>query len=416
MKKNPSMGSPVDNSSILYLALMRRSHTNVYRFTITLTEDVCPDILQRAVGIVYRRFPTVFAGFHPGFFHYSQVPDENPPQVCPDPGMLITMSADEIRTCAYRVFYSGCDISIEAFHAVTDGFGAIASISTLVAQYLSEKYGIEIPCGYPVYDVRESPAEQELADSYLTNQGKEPLHLPSRYAYQLPGDGKSNTIAVHSRRFETAPLLQAARQNGGSITALLSAIMASSIMEIQAKGSGKKKPVRIMVPVDLRKLFRSQTLRNFILYALPTLEPGADTGELFHIVNNFQNQLRQQITPVRISSIIAYNVQTQNSPLFRMIPRTVKNFAMRTAYRFFGESNSSITLTNLGNVVLPREMTPYVRNFQVFLTSRAHSPYNCSFISYGGHVSIALTTTCDQPELPGLFFDRLQSLLSEIRE
>ena len=68
MKKNPSMGSPVDNSSILYLALMRRSHTNVYRFTITLTEDVCPDILQRAVGIVYRRFPTVFAGFHPGFF------------------------------------------------------------------------------------------------------------------------------------------------------------------------------------------------------------------------------------------------------------------------------------------------------------------------------------------------------------
>ena len=50
--------------------------------------------------------------------------------------------------------------------------------------------------------------------------------------------------------------------------------MAESIMEIQRqqKQSRRLRPVRIMVPVDLRKLFPCKTLRNYILYALPTLE------------------------------------------------------------------------------------------------------------------------------------------------
>lgn len=39
---------PIDNSAILYLAQMRKNHSNVYRFCATLTEPVCPELLQKA--------------------------------------------------------------------------------------------------------------------------------------------------------------------------------------------------------------------------------------------------------------------------------------------------------------------------------------------------------------------------------
>ena len=38
----------IDNSSILYLALIRKHHTNIFRFTLTLSEDIQPELLQEA--------------------------------------------------------------------------------------------------------------------------------------------------------------------------------------------------------------------------------------------------------------------------------------------------------------------------------------------------------------------------------
>ena len=74
MRKNKTTLFPVDNSSILFFALMRKNHANTYRFTMTLSEPVCPETLQKAVDRIYRRFPTVIAGFLPGFFTISNSP------------------------------------------------------------------------------------------------------------------------------------------------------------------------------------------------------------------------------------------------------------------------------------------------------------------------------------------------------
>ena len=84
---------------------------------------------------------------------------------------------------------------------------------------------------------------------------------------------------------------------------------------------------------------------------------------------------------------------------------------MRLAYKYFGESNSSITLTNLGNVVLPNEMSPHVEGIQCILTPRAGSPYNCAVIATGGNLTITISRFCHHPELEDLFFAKLEALL-----
>ena len=402
----------IDSSAILYLALMRRNHTNSFRFTMTMDQEVDPTALQQAMDRIYRRFPTIIAGFRRSLLSFRVTPAASAPRVLPDPGLLIPMTRREIETCAYRVFYSGRDISLEAFHALTDGYGAMASFTTLVAEYLRIRGDMEITVCNTLRCVEETPMTHELEDSYLTHHQGKPMHIRSRYAYQLPGEYADPRVYPSSRSYSTEAVLNAARSHGVSMTSLLSGLMASSIMEIQKRHHRKLQPVRIMVPADLRRMFGSTTLRNFVLYALPTLEPGEEKLPLRELAGRFHTQIKEQLAPKRMASIMAYNVRTQANLFFRCIPVALKCAAMRIAYKYFGESNSSITLTNLGNIQLPPEMIPHVEGLRCTLTPRAGSPYNCGVIATNGKLSITLSRFCHHTELEEIFFSKLESVLA----
>ena len=404
---------PVDNSAILYLSLIRKHHTNIFRFAITLTEAIKPELLQTAVDRVHRRFPTIFAGFRAGFFQYSQVPAEKPPQVQPDPGLLINMTREEISRCAFRVYYREKEIILEGFHASTDGYGMMASLSTLTAEYLHLLYGISVPVGYPIFDLSEEPKEEETEDAYLNYADGKPIHLPSRYSYQLPGSNpKCGPVHRETFLYPLEELRSAAHHHGVSITALLSAVMAASIMELQHKHPEKKmRPVRIMVPIDLRRIFHSKTLRNFILYALPTMEVTEYDCSIRELAHSFSRQIKSHLKRDNLSGIIAYNVKTQNNALFRLLPTKLKCGLMRLAYTYFGESNSSLTMTNLGNLALPEIMLPYADSIVLTMMPRMRSPYNCGMYSYKGNFYINLCRFPEESELEYIFSQKLQEVL-----
>lgn len=104
MKKTQATEFPVDNASILFLSRIYPYHTNSFRFTITMTEEVCPVTLQKAVDRIWKRFPSVIAGFRQDFFRYMQVPADKAPRVLPDPGLLFPMTAEEVKNCCFRIF------------------------------------------------------------------------------------------------------------------------------------------------------------------------------------------------------------------------------------------------------------------------------------------------------------------------
>ena len=405
---------PIDNSAILYLSLLRPNHSNTYRFTILLNEPVCPTTLQKAADHVCPRFPTIIAGFRPGFFAYSVVPANRMPTVEPDPGLLHTMSKSEVHKCAYRIYYSGCEISIEAFHALTDGYGAIKSFRTLVAEYLYLKHGVESPERTEMLESGEPDWQEELRDAYLDHEKDLPKALPGRNAYQLPGKNRDWQVKNVAEEFDIRQVLAAAKRNGVSLTAFLTCLMAEAIMEIQKRErAGKRLPVRIMVPVDLRRLFPTTTLRNYIHYVLPTLEPEQADLPRATRMEAFHHQLKAQISVEHLLPQVARNVRVQRSKLFRMIPCAVKCMLTKTVYSFHGESNSSITMTNLGSVAFSDEMKKYVRGIDVWLTPRRGSPYNCSIISCGDSIRINITRFAALPEMEELFFSKLRNAMAE---
>ena len=85
---------------------------------------------------------------------------------------------------------------------------------------------------------------------------------------------------------------------------------------------------------------------------------------------------------------------------------------MRIVCRFFGETNSSVTVTNLGNVVLPEEMRAYVKYMDAMLTPRMLSPYGCAILSYNGLLTINISRFTAEAELDSVFFRKLDSILN----
>lgn len=404
----------IDNASILFLAQMRKDHTNTFRFSMTLTEDICPKTLQTAVNNTYRRFPTIIAAFSYGLFHYSQIPVDAAPIVQPDPGCLRPMLREELRRCAYRIYYKGNSVSIEAFHALTDGHGAIASFATLIGEYLHLKYGISVPAKYPIVDLSLSPQTYETEDSFLKYAGNQSKHVPSRYAYQLPGGNlPRESITVSKFNIPIEQILDTAHHYGVTVNTLISTIMASSIMEMQSQYPSRKLlPVRIMVPVNLRRIFPSQTLRNFSYYVLPTMEPEDFSKPLDELLRSFGSQIESQLQKDHLASVITHNVKLQNAWYFKRIPWPIKCALMRLICRFFGERTSSITVTNLGNVSLPEEISKYITHIEVTLTPRMLSPYGCTVLSYNGNLSIHISSFPNTHELQDLFFNKLSDLIN----
>lgn len=412
MIKNNRPAYPVDSISILFLSLMRREHTNSFRFSMTLREPVCPEILQSSVDSLWRRLPSVVACIKPGFQNYTLQQAQQPPKVLPDPGLLKTMTREELETCAFRVYYRENTISIEVFHVLTDGGGAIMTLITLVSDYLQRKHGIQVPISQLRLDMEAPPAPEETEDSFLSLAEAKPWHLPSRFSYlpPRPEDTDWRTRSVQLR-LETRQLLDAAHRHGVTLNTLLSAVLASCVMQMQLRRNPRKlKPVRIMVPADLRKLFGSRTMRNFALYALPTMEPEHSNWDLSRLCQSFGEQIKSHFSREKLASMSSYNVRTQNGWYFRYLPWKMKAMLMRIGYRFFGESNSSLTLTNLGNIRLPEEIAPHVADMQLFMTPRAGVPYGCTVLSLDDHITITLSKFTDDTELEDLFFGALKAL------
>ena len=179
MSKTPK-GPPdwyrLDNAGVLYSALQREKYSPVYRFSAVLSQPVDPAVLQRAVDRTMPRFPGFRVRMKPGvFWHYFEPNDSPGPFVRPDmsnPCQPIRFREDN--GWLVRFFYYQSRISLEVFHAVSDGAGALTFFRTLLAVYLRE-LGHPIPCGPGLLDVDAPPRPEELEDAYARYAGKRVL-------------------------------------------------------------------------------------------------------------------------------------------------------------------------------------------------------------------------------------------------
>ena len=405
----------LDNAAKIYPAAKRRNWNNFFRLSATLTEPVDTEVLRRALDVTVRRFPSIAVRLRRGAFWYyleeiPKAPAIQAEKSCP----LAHAPFYEVRQCAFRVLVYHERIAVEFFHALTDGTGALVFLKSLLAEYLSQKYGLVIPAEKGVLGRLEEPSAEEVEDSFARYAGDVKLSRREATAYHLSGtpepDGYKDIVTM---MIPADKLRDCARGFGISVTELLCAAMMQAILDIQAKDVPRRaarKPVKVLLPVNLRTLFPSATLRNFASYITPEIDPRMGDCSFDELCQLVHHKMGMENNRRTMRAKFAANVASERSPVLRVMPLFIKNIAMKAVFDAVGECKSCLCLSNLGRVELPEVMTPYVTRMDFIIGVQARAPHNCGVITWNGTAYINCIRNIREPALELAFYRVLHCL------
>ena len=405
----------LDNAAKIYPAAKRRNWNNFFRISATLTEPVDVAVLRSALDVTARRFPSIAVRLRRGVFWYylEQIPHSPAIQEeksCP----LAHAPFHEVRQCAFRVLVYHNRFAVEFFHALTDGTGGLTFFKTLLAEYLSQKYGLTIPAGDGVLGRLEEPDAEELEDSFLRYAGNVKASRKEATAWHLTGTPEKDGFKDLVTLMIPAPALkECAKAHGVTVTELLCAAMMQAICQLQAEKvpqRSRRKPVKVLLPVNLRNLFPSKTLRNFASYITPEVDPRMGDYTFDEICAAVHHRMGLENNPQTMRAKFAANVASEQSPLLRVMPLFIKNLAMKAVFDTVGECKSCLCLSNLGVVRLPEVMAPYVARMDFIIGVQAKAPHNCGVLTWNDTVYINCIRSIREPELELHFYRVLHQL------
>ncbi|MCI9320388.1 MAG: alcohol acetyltransferase [Lachnospiraceae bacterium] len=402
----------LDLSAIVYPTLQRRDFSSVYRLSVVLKEDVDPQVLQQAVDLTLPRFPTYKAAIRKGLFWRYLEPNNRPgPFVQEDvknPCQPMYFKANN--RYLVRVYYYGKRIALEAHHSLGDGTGGMCVLQTLTATYLRLLGHNEIENGGFVLDINEEPDKEELEDAYMryANAKVCPPRLGEK-AYRVRGTKEPfYTLNIIDGILSVSEVISVAKKYNATITEYLNSVLLYALLQKQEDDKPvKQRPVKIAMPVNLRRFFPTITLRNFITMIYPGVDPRLGEYTFEEIVTQVHNYMRYYINEKLLRGDITTNAATQQNPFIRVVPLFLKDFAVRTFYTKIQDKNSSAGLTNMGALHVPEGMKPYIERFDIYMGQPYSTRTNCAIISFGDILTINFASSIAETDVERYFFRKL---------
>lgn len=406
----------LDNAAKIFPASRSRTWSNMFRISATLDRDIDREALRVALDVTVRRFPSIAVSVKEGFFwYYLEEISSLPPILDEKPYPLARMTTRDLRKCAFRVLVYKNRLAVEFFHSLTDGNGGLVFVKTLTAEYLYQKYGVKVPTGNGILDRLEEPSPAEIEDSFVKYAGDYAASRKDSDSFRIEGkrevDGfRTNTTFV----IDTDYVKNEAKKRGVTVNIYLTAILIEVGKRIQnerVSNPARHKPVKVYVPVNLRKMFPSKTMRNFILGLVIGIDPKCGDYSFDNVCQILAGQMKQYMTEKNLAAMIKANVQSEFVPLVCMMPLFLKDVVMKAVFYAVGEKKSMFSFSNLGLVTAPEEYTSYVKRMDFVLGSQSDAPYNVAALSYQGKLYLNITRNCKEP----VFERELYQVLREMK-
>lgn len=409
----------LDNAAKIYPAARSQNWSNMFRLSASLKEEIDTAVMQSALDVTVRRFPSIAARLRRGTFWYYLQQLEQAPVIRQELSYpLARMSRAEARRCALRVIVYRNRVAVEFFHSLTDGNGGLVFLKTLVAEYLLQRYDVRVPTEKGVLGRLEEPSPEELEDSFQKYAGSVSASRKEDDAWRLTGmpepDGFLNLTCLE---LSSQAVLEKAHEYGVTVTAFLCAAMMQALQRLQKErvpDIRRRKAIKVQLPVNLRTLFPSSSLRNFALYTTPQISPRLGEYGFEEICQVVKHWMGLDITPRQMGMKIAANVNSERMLAVKLMPLFLKNIVMKAVYHAVGERKACLSLSNLGVVKLPVEMAEYVERMDFILGVQATAPYNCGVLSYGDKLYVNFIRNTREPQLEEAFFRVMQELGLEV--
>ena len=398
MAKSLQTWSRLDNSAKIYPMLVNKKSQNIFRLSVTLKEKVDKNILLDALKMTLERFPVYKVRLMKGAFWYYL--DDNHAKIKVYPMDALSFKKITDKSCGgycFRVSYFDTQIVCDFFHAICDATGAAEFVKSLVYTYLNLS-GKEVFSDQKVLTVGSPVMREELEDSFLANYKKLPLKdlkikdMQGKNAYHIKGilfDNVGNGI-IHMY-CDVKEVLDICHAKGCTMTEYLGALFMMAIYESQIKGKEENaNNIQLFVPINLRKIFGSKTLRNFSLFSRIGCNPYEDM-EMDKLIKIMHDNLKRDMDKDVLKDKISTTVWAEKFFLVRFVPLFLKRFFFNFSNYFFGKTKKTATLSNFGVLDIPDSMKQYVESVSFAISSNATTPLSLSIISCNGKLCITFT-------------------------
>ncbi len=390
----------LDNSALIYPPTEAAYNTNTFRLSVDLTCEVQVEILRQAAHDLLDRCPYAKVRLKKGFFWYYLSPNEAEIPIWQE-GSYPAGRFEFRRNNHYliKIIAGKRRIAIECFHALTDGSGALSYLKLLIERYccLAGIADVHFADGL---SIAGTPDACEFSDPFqqLYDRTIRPFPAASR-AYHRKGEGgRSEAVKVIRAQVGLREIKERAQARSLTIGEYLSAVFLMSLQQLQAQqvpAQPKRRPIRLSVPVNLRKVFRRETMRNFTLFALIGIDPALGSYTFSEIATQVRLQMAQAVEPKQLLSQIRRNVAGERSAALRFAPTLLKNPLFKLLSDTLGDQQYSGVISNLGYVSLPAAFSPLVEAMDFHLSPGLLNPVSIAVVGYGGNLAINFTSYDD---------------------
>lgn len=413
MHQKMSYWRKLDNAAKLFSATSNKRDTRVFRFYCVLKESVNEAVLQEALEKTLEIYPLFLSVMRKGlFWHYLEKSTLRPAvrEEYKDPCSCLYVR--DKKQLLFEVTYYGKRINLEIFHALTDGTGATEFLRELVKNYLCLNHREEKLPTVSLLDEHITVQDQENDSflKYFTKVGRK--KVKKNKAYQLKGLRKElGHLQVNETVLSVKEVLAVSRSYGVSMTVFLTAVYLLAIHQEMSRRQ-EKHQVALMVPVNLRKFFPSDSMLNFFHWVEPwhRFGEGKDSFEevLEHVKSYFTDELTQERIAEHMNELIALEVH----PVLRLAPLELKNLCIKAGARY-AEKNVTAIFSNMSAVQMPEEYSNYIERFGVYTSTPKMELCACSFKD---KLSLGFTSRFDTDNIQRNFFKLLKERGMESRQ
>lgn len=406
----------LDTAAKLYAYTKTKDKNQTYRISAHLREKIQPELLEQAINLCQNRFPSFFVRLENGYAW-----KKFRTRICSGKKILV----EDKRCCEpidvengnaplFRILYSSHCVSLEIFHAVADGHGAMTFLKTLLAVYFN-LLSADIPCTNGVLDINGKPDDAELEDSFVKNYDKSAGYLSRREesAYQYVPIKADNELHIKQGRLSVSSLKEITHALNVTVTEYLTAAYIYAIYKCN-DARVSEKPIKVQVPIDARPYFSSKTLRNFSLYVNVGITPKSRTYTFYEILAAVMEQLRDGIDKKRIQKMLNTNVRDACMPLSGLLPSFVKKPFINAGFRLFGERLFTSSMSNLGIVDVPNEMKEHIEYFDAVIGETFLNGIWATVVTFGDTLAVTFSSKSEQNDIADFFFKFISLNAAEV--
>lgn len=408
---------PLDNTAKIYDGSISSRYTTFFRISVNLKNPVRVAPLQQAVKRVMKRFPYFNVRLRRGLF-WSYLEECQEELVVMRDTRFPCMDRPSRRgyplLLKIRAHYNR--ISLEISHILTDGTGALTFLRTLICEYFALQ-GIVIKDWLDIPKVEDEIDEGETDDSYKIFYKKKIPHPTSNSrAFHFPPDlFEKGRYQILTGKIPVDKILKKAKELEVSLGELLIALYFDSIQQLIYSYPEKIRhkyitPIRIVIPVNLRAMYPSKSMKNFFLSVMPEIDLRLGEYSFEEILEKVHHFMRIEVNEKYINQQISRNVKGEKNPFVRIIPKFIKDWFLPMIKNSKGENQYTTGFSNLGRVVLPDEITDYIESFDFIPPPSPVTKINCTAVSFENNLHVTFGSLVENKEIQKIFFRKVVKL------